>query len=44
MEDGLVNMNAGSEAAMVGGGLVDCGDVREMEVAGPPEPSCGRRL
>jgi hypothetical protein len=35
MEDGLVNMNAGSGAAMVGGGLVDCGDVREMEVCWP---------
>ena len=31
----LVNMNAGSEAVMVGGGLVDCGAVREMEVVWP---------
>jgi hypothetical protein len=31
----LVNMNAGSEAVMVGGGLVDCGAVREMEVGWP---------
>jgi hypothetical protein len=31
----LVNMNAGSEAVMVGGGLVDCGAVREMEVCWP---------
>jgi hypothetical protein len=30
-----VNMNAGSGAVMVGGGLVDCGDVREMEVCWP---------
>jgi hypothetical protein len=31
----LVNMSAGSEAVMVGGGLVDCGAVREMEVCWP---------
>jgi hypothetical protein len=31
----LVNKKAGSEAVMVGGGLVDCGAVREMEVCWP---------
>jgi hypothetical protein len=35
MGEELVNMNAGSEAVMVGGGLVDCGAVREMEVGWP---------
>jgi hypothetical protein len=32
MEVGLVNMNAGGEAAVLGGGLVDCGAAWEMEV------------
>ena len=31
----LVNMSVGSGAMMVGGGLVDCGAVREMEVCWP---------
>jgi hypothetical protein len=31
----LVNMNAGSGAARSGGGLVECGAVREMEVCWP---------
>jgi hypothetical protein len=31
----FVNKNAGSGAAKVGGGLVDCGAVREMEVCWP---------
>ncbi len=31
----LVNKNAGSGALKVGGGLVDCGAVREMEVCWP---------
>jgi hypothetical protein len=35
MEAELVNMGAGSGAVMVGGGLVDCGAVREMEVCWP---------
>jgi hypothetical protein len=36
-------MSAESEAGK-DGGLANCGAVREMEVGGPPEPSCGRRL
>ena len=31
----LVNMNAGGETVTVGGGLVACGAVREMEVCWP---------
>ena len=31
----LVNKNAGSGALIVGGGLVDCGAVREMEICWP---------
>jgi hypothetical protein len=31
----LVNMNAGSGAVWVGGGLVDCGAAWEMEVCWP---------
>ena len=38
-----MNMGAGSGAVMVGGGLVDCGDVREMEVCWPSRVGLRRR-